>query len=193
MKKIEWVLLLLLFLSKALGAGSQPPVIQTLLKPAVYQEVLKERGVKAYASLDGNKYSFYASMLVHRSLKVTRAVLTNYKLYSEMVPYIDRTEYSEKTHVLEIQGGIWNFKLVSSVLFQEQGEKWIHFKIIKGHFLGLSGNLYFENLGEKGTLVYMDGFILGEKWPPRFIMERGAEIVFQFTGTKMRSYIESKR
>ncbi|MBI4925831.1 MAG: hypothetical protein HY843_07905 [Bdellovibrio sp.] len=179
------------------------PAIKTLLKASVYEKVIKDRDTVAYASLDPvrgpaglpgyKKYSFYAAMLVHSNLAVTRQILTNYKLYAEMIPYIDKAQYSESAKILAIEGGIWNFKLISEVIFTEVSDRWIQFEIIKGHFFGLKGNLYFDNLGEKGTIVYLEGNILGKKWPPAFIVERGAEIVFRFTGSKMRSYIESKK
>ena len=199
------------------------PSIQSLLKPQVYERVLKDREVMTHASLDDvpgpfgssinsgqnsgglvagknaappQEYSFYAAMLVHASFQQTRDVLTNYVLYSKLIPYVSETKYNEKTHILEIQGGILGWVLHSWVRFDERSPSpnysVIHFQMVAGHFIGMAGDIIFESRGEQGTLVYMDGHQIQENWPPKFVMERGAEIVFGFTANRMRSYIESK-
>jgi len=109
------------------------------------------------------RYTFYAAMLTRAGLAKTRRILTDYRLYSKMVPYVDKAEFDEKTRILRIEGGIWAFRL----------------------------DIFFESQGEKGTVVYFGGEQLGRRWPPAFVIERGAEIVFGFTAKKMRSYIES--
>lgn len=136
-------------------------------------------------------YTIYAAMLVHQSLAETRRTLTDYPLYSQMISYVDRTAYSPITHILQLEGGIWKFKLQSAVLMQEKGERQIAFRIIEGHFKGMTGNIYFERFDEKSTLVYLGGSLLGRHWPPTFVIERGAEVVFGFTGRKMRTCIET--
>ena len=179
--------------------GPLPAHIATLVKPTVLKEVIDDRTVMAHAQLENyssgqdsiKKYSYYAIMLVHNSLAQTRKIMIDYHLYPKMIPYVDRADYTQATRTLEIEGGIWMFKLVSSVFFEERGDRWIHYSIIRGHFQGLSGDLFFESLGEKGTLVFLRGEILGQKWPPTFVIERGAEIIFSFTGKRMRSFIES--
>jgi hypothetical protein len=187
------------------------PSIQSLLKPKVYDRVLKDRDVMTHASLDDvpgpfgasaknaappREYSFYAAMLVHASFQQTHDVLTNYELYSKLIPYVTETKYNEKTHILEIQGGILGWFLHSWVRFDERSPSpnysVIHFQMVAGHFIGMAGDILFESRGEQGTLVYMDGHQIQENWPPQFVMERGAEIVFGFTANRMRSYIESK-
>jgi hypothetical protein len=157
--------------------------------------VVEDKEILTHASLDEmhgsnlKKYSFYTAMLVKASLVQCRRVLTDYKLYSQMVPYIDKADYSAKSRILDIEGGIWRFKLHSQVLFEDQNEQTIHYTIIAGHFTGLTGSIYFESLGEKGTAIYLKGEQISQSWPPRFILERGAEIVFGYTATRMRSYI----
>jgi len=200
-------------------ASVTAPSIQSLLKPKVYDRVLKDRDVMTHASLDDvpgpfgsplnsagkspaknaappREYSFYAAMLVHASFQQTRDVLTNYELYSKLIPYVSETKYNEKTHILEIQGGILGWVLHSWVRFDERSPSpnysVIHFQMVAGHFIGMAGDIIFESRGEQGTLVYMDGHQIQENWPPQFVMERGAEIVFGFTANRMRSYIESK-
>jgi hypothetical protein len=187
--------LLLGFMSKS-GGAEQPP-IASLMSPGQYREMVKEREIQARAKLeDGTdniqKYSFSAAMAVRSSLKHTRRTITDYSLYVKMVPYIDKAEFSPDTRILEIEGGIWKFRLKSSVQFEERGEGRIHYRIVGGHFTGLSGDIFFEGLGERGAAVYLRGEQYGSNWPPAFIIERGAEIVFGFTARRMRSYIESK-
>lgn len=151
----------------------------------------QDREILANANLDHEHYSYYAAMLVHADLERTRRILTDYQLYSKIVPYVDRTDYSPITRILDVQGGIWKFRLRSWVRFEERGDRWIHYRIVGGHFHGLEGNMYFESAGEKGTLVYFNGDQDGKEWPPKFVIERGAEIVFGFTARRMRNYLES--
>jgi hypothetical protein len=132
-------------------------------------------------------------MLVKTSVAQAKSILMNYKLYSEMIPYVDRAEYSAKTQILDLEGGIWNYRVQSQVLFENTAEQWIHYRIVGGSFSGLAGDIYFESLGEKGTTVYLKGEQLGKKWPPQFVIEKGAEIVFGYTAKRMRSYIESQK
>ena len=180
-------------------AAPEIPALSTLLRPALWKRLVEDKEIMVHASLDDlpegeqKKYSFYAAMLVSNNMTQAREVLTDYKLYSKMIPYVDRAEYSSEDHILEIEGGIWNFKLKSEVLFDESSDRWIHYRIVSGSFSGLEGDVYFESQGEKGTVVYFNGQQLGSRWPPRFVIERGAEIVFGFTANHMRSYIESRK
>jgi hypothetical protein len=183
------------------------PLISSMLKPQLLKRVLEEKEIAVHASLDTldtldtlpnnlgdshkKKYSFYAAMLVSSSVKEAFVALTDYKLYAKLVPFIESAIFSPITHTLLLEGGLWNFRLSSKIRFTEQLDRWIHFDIIGGHFTGLSGNIYFESQGEKGTLVYLSGEQVGTNWPPTFVIERGAEIVFRFTAQRMRSYIES--
>ena len=87
----------------------------------------------------------------------TRNILTNYQLYQQLIPFVSETAFNEKTQTLHVQGGIWKFKLNSFVRFKQKSEHWIRFKIIKGHFRGLVGDLYFEDYKEDQTWVYISG------------------------------------
>lgn len=174
-----------------------PPSIQSLLKPSVYDKALNSREVMTHAKIDGERYSFYAAMLVHSNTNDTRAVLTNYALYSKLISYVKKTEYNPANHILEIVGSFMGWTMHSWIRFEERGERWIHYTYIMGHFTGMSGDMYFEPVigrnGDKSSLVYMGGALSQAKWPPipKLILEWGAEIVFGFTGNHMRSYIES--
>ena len=169
-----------------------------MLKPEISRKVLEDRLIETHASLDKidggerKRYSFHAVMAVHAPIERTHRILTDYSLYSKMIPYIDEADYSPATHLMKLRGGIWAFRLASQLRFSERSDRWIHFDIIGGHFTGLAGDIFFESAGEKGTLVYMKGEQQGSGFPPAFVIERGAEIVFSFTARKMRSYIESQ-
>ena len=201
------ILLFLEFPSFSFGAEAKKvdpkvPSITELMKPNAYKKMIEDRDVISYATLDRidpdtkadpplKKYRFYAGVLIHASLQRTRAILTDYKIYSKIVPYIDKTEFKSETALLDLQGSFLSFQLKSIVHFIERTREWIQYKIVGGHFTGLVGNMYFETLGEKGTAVYFDGEHSGWHWPPAFIVEKGAEIVFGFTARRMRSYVES--
>ena len=197
--------LALLALTSSLGAcsmfhfGQKPgatpdnaPTIQTLLKPALYQRMLKDREILTSATLNDDHYAFYAVMAVHSEMARTRRILTDYSLYSKIIPYVDKTDYSPITRILDVQGGILGWHLHSLVRFTERSERWIQYEIVAGHFRGLTGDMFFEPAPENaGTLVYFRGGLTAQHWPPKFIIERGAEIVFGFTANRMRKYVES--
>ena len=184
------------------------PKIATLVKASVYKQALENREVMTHAVLEDlpevpakppfkvpvqpKKYSIYALMLVNARPIRTFQIMTNFSLYPKMISYIEKAELVDaKQNLVKILGGIWNFKLQSLVKFEEKNKNWIHYQVIGGHFAGLTGDMYFESMGENGTLVYLNGSVTGVKWPPTFVIERGAEIVFGFTGKRMRTYIES--
>ena len=168
--------------------AADPPTIKSLLKPAVFQKIIEDQEVMVNARLaevageSGNstlrKYSYYGAMKVHASLKRTRAALTDYPLYGRIIPFVDQAEYNASTQTLKVGGGYLGFRLESTVRFSQKGERWLGYRIIGGHFEGLTGDMIFETLGEKGTLVLFRGELTGRQWPPRWIIERGAEFVF---------------
>jgi hypothetical protein len=189
------------------SSSSSGPKIQSLLKPKIYDRVLKDREIMTHASLDSvddtsrgqvakgqdlREYSYYATMLVHASVKKTHDTLTDYHLYAKLIPYVDTANYNAQTHVLEIEGGILGWTLHSWVHFEEVNDHWIRFQFVAGHFQGMTGDILFEPRDENGTLVYFGGHQILSQWPPKLVMEKGAEIVFGFTAGRMRSYIESK-
>ncbi len=111
-----------------------------------------------------------------------------------MVPYIYKTEFDAKNGNLFLEGGIFRYRLQSIIHFDEKAPGWVRYRIIGGHFIGMEGNILFESRGEQGTLVAFDGEIQGSGFPPRFILEKkGAEIVFGYTTSKMRSFVENKK
>lgn len=200
-RKKNGLVALLLWTAALAGSASpqakltekDPPKISSLLKPKVYEKMISDREVMTYADIDDKDYSFYASVLIRAGLAQTRKVLTDYEVYAKLIPYVEQARYSPETKTLEIQGGIWKFKLHSFVRFEEFGERWIRYRIVDGHFAGLSGDVFFESQGEKGTAVLFRGNHKSESWPPAIVMERGAEVVFTFTGRRMRSYVESEK
>jgi hypothetical protein len=137
------------------------------------------------------KYTYYSAMLVHATASKARQVLTNYSLYAKLVPYVQKSDFNEKTGVLEIVGGVLGWTLHSWIHFEEKSSNWIHFQVVAGHFQGMNGEIYFEPYGDSNTLVYLGGSQILSQWPPKIILENGEEIVFGFTSHRMRSYIES--
>ncbi len=180
-------------------ASKSPPSIATQIKPSLWKRLIEDKEIIVNASLNPvhdqeiKKYSFYAGMLVGADLKQVRQVITNYALYAQVIPYVSSATYSDKNHILNIEGGIWKFRLRSEVLFDEMMDRWVHYNVVGGHFTGLAGDIYFESLGEKGTVVYFKGEQLGYDWPPQFVIERGAEIVFEYTARRLRSLIEAQK
>ena len=177
------------------------PKIAQLIKPSIYKKILDDREVMVHARLEqvgtgkepAKNYAFYTAMVVRADVEQVRRILTDYPLYAKVVPYVDRADYSPRTRILKLSGGIWKFRLDSQLRFEERGGRWLRYEIVDGHLIGLSGDILFESLGEKGTAVYFGGSLAGTQWPPSVVMERGAEIVFGLTGNRMRSYIEAQK
>jgi hypothetical protein len=172
-------------------AVSPDPSIESLVKPEVWKRVHEDRDVRSYSSLDGNHYSFYAVMIADAPLKRTHEILTDYRLYAKMIPYIQQADFDPATQNLRLHGGIWKFYLTSTIHFTTKSATLVHFDVIQGHFQGLSGDIRFEKMPDRGTAVLLKGEQNGTHWPPKLILERGAEIVFEFTAKRMRSYVES--
>ena len=181
----------------------EPPPIATLVLPKVLKAAVEDREVQVNAKLEDvpsaghdetklRPYRFYSLVLIRASLERTRSVLTDYPLYARLVPFVEKAVPSEDGRTIELQGGVLGWKMRSIVQFEERGARALGYRIVAGAFAGMEGQAIFESRGEKGTLVHFSGSTVGSEFPPKFILERGAEIVFGFTGRRMRSYIESR-
>jgi len=185
------------------GGAAKEPLSSVLgqLSPDTARKITEDRDVYVVAKLkDGTDYSYRAVMLVRASVHETRAVLTNYALYAKMIPYVERVDVFPGQNKIFLRGGLWRFVLESTVEFKEMsappGEGWLTYTVVGGHFYGMKGNIRFQPFGpsgEKGTLVLFDGQLVGKDWPPQFLIERGAEFVFGFTGSRMRAYIQETK
>ncbi len=178
----------------ALAAGP----IETGLRSELRKKVLHEREIHSAASLrdaeaDGRRsYSFLTVMQVSAPVARVRDVLTDYALYEKLIPYVSKSRYDPKKKTLEVEGGLWNYRLQSTVRFREESERRLAFEVIDGSFRGMVGTLDFEGVAERGSLVSLQGSQTGKDFPPKFLIERGAEIVFSFAGKKMRDLIEER-
>lgn len=184
--------------SAALGASpAQAPDLTARFKPTQVQAVLKEREIATLARLsepDARKIQIYSVggiMRVRAPLARVRAVMTDYPVYKKMIRYVDRADFDKSSGNLALEGGIFKYRLISTVHFEERSPEWVHYTFVGGHFQGLTGDMTFKDLGERGTLVAFSGEIAGERLPPRFVIEKGAEIVFGYTAGRMRSFIEN--
>lgn len=153
--------------------------------------VTQERDVYARAKLNSGKYDFQTAMQVSASMERTKKILTNYPLYKELVPLVDRSDYALATRILWLEGGILGYHLSSKVLMTDVSVGEIKYEIKEGHFKGLKGEIHLEKIKDRGTLVFMNGFIEGGEFPPSYVIEHGAVFALTFAGRKMRTYIES--
>jgi hypothetical protein len=169
------------------------------IKPVLLPELQKKRFFSRGQAQAGTEtalegYDYYVLVLVKASLERTRQVLTNYQVYSELVPYVSRTEYFPASKILHVEGGIWRYRINSRLRFEERTPGWIRYRIVSGHFRGMVGEILLEPVGEngrEGTLVLMHGQSVANRFPPAFVIEQGAQVVFGFTANRIRSYIES--
>jgi len=186
----------------------QAPKINVLLNKKVYKRVVKDRDVMTFADLYrsdeiekiiGKKnpnlkdYRFYVAVMVGASIKLTYEMVKKGELYEKLIPFVDSSKMNEKTGILDISGGIWKYKLKARIKFSEQSKTWIQFRVIEGHFLGMTGDIVLEKYGERGTVIYLGGKSRGDQWPPAFVLEEGAPIVLSLSARKMRSYIEEMK
>jgi len=174
-----------------------PPSVQALLGPsglalnaADQKSVLREREVFARARLEGNRYRIQNVMLVHGGIVRTREAMTQFDRFAGMVPYIDRSDWNPVTQRLLVAGGIWKYRLQSLLQFSKKTPDLWTFEVVGGHFIGMKGAMQFETAAPGQTLVVFSGQVEGEHFPPRWVIERGAEIVFAVTGRRVRSLVE---
>lgn len=157
----------------------------------VMTSVTQDREVYAKAKLDGKKYDFHTAMQVSASLERTKKILTDYPLYKKLVPLVDRSDYSPATKLLWLEGGVLGYLLSSKILMTDLRLEAMRFEIKEGHFQGLKGEIHLEKLKDRGTLVFMTGWIEGGEFPPKYVIEHGAAFALTYAGRKMRAYIES--
>lgn len=211
-KRIGWIGIGLwgscFFASLLVGAGEankKAPRIQSLLKPKIYQKVvgrppIRGQEIISSANLSSDKegdktqkYEFYVTLRVPSPMKFVDPILNQYDLYQKMVPFVEMTRYDSRKKILELKGGIWNFKLHSFFQFYPRSPGWTEFEVIRGHLKGIRGHILLEPIGEGDTLVYFGGGMKGTQFPPALVMEQGAEIALSFTAKKMRSYIQEQK
>ncbi len=179
--------------------------------------LISDREVKAVASLNElpvtpprpllTQYAFETSMFVKASIERTKAGMTNYRIYVEKVPFVEKADFNRQKNQLWIEGGVWKYYLRSLVQFTEVSPTVIKYEIILGHFQGLKGEMVFTQISEgltlgpgkgqvkePGTLVSFSGGLTSSgQWPPKLIVTKGAEIVFEFTGRRMREFLEDTK
>ena len=182
----------------------QAPSIASLLKPRHYNDILQKREVLAVAAFkdppppgervakEQRYYQFYAAMLVRADFDLSRRMLADPAIYKRVVPFVSQADFDARTGILKIAGGVLGYRLKSHLRFRQRSPGWVSFQVVAGHFLGLKGNLYFEDRGEKGTLVYFGGRHISRQFPPAFVMTRGGEIALSISGRKMRGYVEGQ-
>lgn len=165
------------------------------LSRADQKAVLDEREVFARARLEGGRdsvqrYSVQSVMLVHSGLARTREVMTQFGRFAGMVPYVEKSDWDPATGRLAVAGGIWRYRLESVLHFEQKDPLHWQFRVVEGHFIGMKGGMQFETAGPGRTLVIFSSEVRGERFPPKWVIERGAEIVFAVTGRRVRSLVE---
>jgi hypothetical protein len=139
------------------------------------------------------RYDFSAVMSVNSSVRLAREALTDYPSFQKMIPFVRKSNYDSKTQTLELEGGLWGFTVNSFIRFEEASDKWIKFRVVKGHFTGMTGDIFLEPNERGQTLIYIRGDQVGSEWPPKFIIERGAEMTLTVSGRRMRGLVEDKK
>lgn len=182
---------LVLFLNASAGAAESP-----VSSAEVRKRIVEEREIITQAKLKGEKYSFWAAMQVNTSPKVAVDRLTDYPSYRQMSRFVTRAEILPNGWV-RIEGGVFGFRLESSVDVRRKTEgpdtEKLEYVIREGSLIGLKGSVRVEALPKKGSWIFFDGELRGKNWPPAFVMERGAEMVFGFAAQFMRKSMETER
>jgi len=187
------------------SADEKKSEIQGKVKKEVFEKADSSREIFSYAHVEKTTvkkmpapkidYSFYVLAKIGQSIPFTQKVLTQYHLYSELVPFVDKTEFDPKTKTMKVEGGIWKYRLKSLIKVHEITVNKIEFKVIQGHLTGLICHLILEpSLDGRSTRVYFGGELhtFSKNSPPSWVLEKGAEIVLGFTAKKMRSKVESE-
>lgn len=176
--------------------------IKTQLKPGVMKRILENREVFTNADLEyvGHPkfeylggYEFYGVALVRASVRQTDQILKRYDRYKDIIPLVKISRWNKKRKELLLGGSIWKYRMRSWIKIKEKPLKGAEFRIVRGALKGLYGDIYYESAGEKGTIVFVRGFLKGLKWPPKLILEQGAEIALTLAANKMRAYVETHK
>lgn len=162
------------------------------------RRVKEERDVSVTARLDGEQYAFLSAMAVRASEDRVKKELLNFEFYRTSIPYVTRVEedkkYSKPDHPsVWLEGGIFGWGIQSRLNLSTVTHG-IQYEIVEGSLCGLKGEVKLEAIESKRgktVLLFFDGGLRAKKWPPAWIMERGAEIVFGFTAKRMRSFLEN--
>ncbi|MBL7715707.1 MAG: hypothetical protein JNL01_09590 [Bdellovibrionales bacterium] len=167
-----------------------------LQSPEIKKRIIEDREIMTQAKLDGDDYSFYAGMQVNASPTTALDRLTDYPAYQKMSRFVTRSEKLPNGWV-RIEGGVFGFRLESSVQVDRKveasGIERLDYVIREGGLLGLRGQVRVEALPKKGSWIVFDGKLRGKNWPPAFVMERGAEMVFGFAARFMRKSMETEK
>jgi len=191
MKRIDRAIVLGGVLVFSMGSGLPARAFE--IPESRRKAVIEERDVYTQAKLEAPRYDVRNAMVVRASLERTRRILTHFDLFAGLVPYIDRSNYDPRTRLLDVAGGIWKYRLEATLQFREESPDRWSFRIIKGHFLGMTGVMAFRQIEPGRTLVTFEGGLTAEKgakFPPRLIIEQGAQIIFAVTGRRVRSLVE---
>ncbi len=185
----------------AASASLQASRIQSLLSSQDYEALIEDDETYVTTKLGKTPnppfletYQAGAAFTINAPVSVTRDILTRYEVYEKLIPFIDDIKVIEAPAKVAIEGGILGWKMLSLIQFHDKDPGWIHFVVTQGTFAGMEGDFYFEaKRGHQNTsLVYFRVMQSDEHFPPRFIMESGANMILRNTANKMREYIESR-
>jgi len=185
----------------AASASLQASRIQSLLSSQAYEALIEDDETYVTTKLGKSPnppfletYQAGAAFTINAPVSVTRDILTRYEVYEKLIPFIDDIKVIEAPAKVAIEGGILGWKMLSLIQFHDKDPGWIHFVVTHGSSAGMEGDFYFEaKRGHQNTsLVYFRVMQSDENFPPRFIMESGANMILRSTANKMREYIESR-
>lgn len=189
------------FTVMAAPSTPQSSRIQSLLKPREYVALVQDDETFITTELNKNPdppfleaYQAGAAITTDTPVSITRRILTQYEIYEKLIPFIDHVRVLEDPSQVSLEGGIFGWKMISLIQFQDKDPGWVHFVITQGSFTGMQGDFYFEEKpGQKdASLVYFHVQHTAQHFPPRFIMELGAKIILSFTASRMQEYIEEE-
>lgn len=186
-----------------MAASSAPPNprIHSLLKPQEYAALVQDDKTLITTELSKSPdppflqaYQAGAAITTKAPVAITRRILTHYEIYGELIPFIDYVKVLEDPSQASIKGGIFGWKMISLIQFQNKDPGWVHFIITQGSFKGMQGDFYFEEKPRQpnASVVYFHVQHIAQQFPPRFIMELGARIILSFTANRMQAYIEEE-
>lgn len=200
-----WLLgILSIVLSFTVVAASSTPEssrIQSLLKPQEYMALVQHNETLITTELSKNPdrpflegYRADAAITAEAPVSITRRILTRYEIYEKLIPFIDHIKVLDDPSKVALEGGIFGWKMISLIQFQDKDPGWVHFVITQGSFAGMQGDFYFEEKPGQNdaSLVYFHAQHTAQHFPPQFIMKLGAKIILSITASRMQKYIEEE-
>lgn len=170
-------------------------------KTKVLKKITDERAiivsVKSVKTGEGSRLLMSGGGLVKLPMEKVFVETQKYENLKRVSDHVREVDYraSKKELYLHTEAYSYHARMTMVLTPQNIDEKYrrIHFKIVRGNFLGMEGAFTFENYKPEATLMGFQAQYDYKKLPmPQFFVEFGLEFVLQKVAGLMRRYLEKE-